>query len=133
MLSVYCRPTCNGRKIPIVPEECGLSCNVIPMNINKGDRSTPRYAAGKPNNKMRALIDQDAPGGRLTSFEPGAIPQYLSEKTGWLLPADTAGRYRVLQWVYWPVGGLGPVAGQAQHFLRDDLEPRPCADCTSGP
>ena len=81
-------------------EECGLAYNVIPVNINKGDQSTPEYDAINPNNKMPAIIDRDAPGGPLTLFESGAILQYLGEKTGELLPTDTAGKYRVLQWVY---------------------------------
>jgi GSH-dependent disulfide-bond oxidoreductase len=99
-------------------EECALPYNVIPVNINKGDQSTPAYEAINPNNKMPAIVDHDAAGGPITVFESGAILQYLAEQTGKLLPTDTAGKYRVLQWVYWQVGGLGPMAGQAHHFLR---------------
>lgn len=124
MIDVYFWPTGNGKKITIMLEECGLAYNVIPVNINKGDQSTPEYDAINPNNKMPAIVDHDppaersAPGGPLTVFESGAILQYLAEKTGKLLPTDLHGRYRVLQWVYWQVGGLGPMAGQAHHFLR---------------
>ena len=120
MIDVYFWPTGNGKKITIMLEECALPYNVIPVNINKGDQSTPEYDAINPNNKMPAIIDRAPAGGGtpITLFESGAILQYLGEKTGQLLPRDTAGKYRVLQWVYWQVGGLGPMAGQAHHFLR---------------
>ncbi len=118
MIDVYFWPTGNGKKITIMLEECGLPYKVIPVNINKGDQSTPQYEAINPNNKMPTIVDHDARGGPITIFESGAILQYLAETTGKLLPADLHGRYRVLQWVYWQVGGLGPMAGQAHHFLR---------------
>ena len=118
MIDLYFWPTGNGKKISIMLEECGLEYRVIPVNINKGDQLTPEYTAINPNNKMPSIVDHAAAGGPLAIFESGAILQYLAEKTGRLLPADTAGRYRVLQWVYWQVGGLGPMAGQAHHFLR---------------
>lgn len=118
MIDLYFWPTGNGKKITIMLEECGLPYNVIPVNINKGDQFKPEYAAINPNNKMPAIVDHDAPGGAVTIFESGAILQYLAERSGKLMPTDTAGRYRVLQWVYWQVGGLGPMAGQAHHFLR---------------
>ncbi len=118
MIDVYFWPTGNGKKITIMLEECELEYRVIPVNINKGEQHSSTYAAINPNNKMPAIIDHGAAGGALTIFESGAILQYLAEKTGKLLPADTAGRFRVLQWVYWQVGGLGPMAGQAHHFLR---------------
>jgi GST-like protein len=118
VLDVYFWPTGNGKKITIMLEECGLPYNVIPVNINNGDQFKPDYEAINPNNKMPAIVDHEASGGPLRIFESGAILQYLGEKTGQLLPADTAGKYRVLQWVYWQVGGLGPMAGQAHHFLR---------------
>jgi GSH-dependent disulfide-bond oxidoreductase len=118
MIDVYFWPTGNGKKITIMLEECGLPYNVIPVNINKGEQNTPEYDAINPNNKMPAIVDHAAAGGPITVFESGAILQYLAEKTGNLLPTDIAGKYRVLQWVYWQVGGLGPMAGQAHHFLR---------------
>ncbi len=118
MIDVYFWPTGNGKKITIMLEECGLEYHVIPVNINKGDQQTPEYVAINPNSKMPAIVDRGARGGALAIFESGAILQYLAEKTGKLLPAETAGRFRVLQWVYWQVGGLGPMAGQAHHFLR---------------
>jgi len=118
VIDLYFWPTGNGKKISIMLEECGLEYRVIPININKGDQLTPEYEALNPNNKMPTIVDRDLAGGPLTIFESGAILQYLAEKTGRFLPQDTAGRYRVLQWVYWQVGGLGPMAGQAHHFLR---------------
>src|ERR1700744_3568605 len=118
MIDVYFWPTGNGKKITIMLEECGLPYNVIPVNINKGDQSTPEYTAINPNNKMPAIVDGDAPGGPLTVFESGAILQYLGEKTGKLLPTDTAGKYRVLQWGYLQGGGRRPPAWAAHPFPR---------------
>ena len=118
MIDLYFWPTGNGKKISIMLEECGLPYRVIPVNINKGDQSTPEYLAINPNGKMPAIVDHDAPGRPLVVFESGAILQYLGEKSGQFLPTDLHGKYRVLQWVYWQVAGLGPNAGQAHHFLR---------------
>ena len=118
MIDAYIWPTGNGKKITIMLEECGLPYNAIPVNINKGDQFKPEFEEISPNNKMPAIVDRDAEGGPLAIFESGAILQYLGEKTGRFLPTDTRGRYNVLQWVYWQVSGLGPMAGQAHHFLR---------------
>lgn len=118
MIDLYFWPTGNGKKITIMLEECGMKYNVIPVNINKGDQLKPEFLAISPNNKMPAIVDQDAPGGPLSLFESGAILEYLAEKSGTLLPSDTRGKFQVLAWVYWQVGGLGPMAGQAHHFLR---------------
>ena len=116
MIDVYFWPTGNGKKITIMLEECGIKYHVIPVNINKGEQFKPEFLAISPNNKMPAIVDHDAQD--LAIFESGAILQYLAEKAGRLLPRDTPGKYRVLSWVYWQVGGLGPMAGQAHHFLR---------------
>lgn len=118
MIDVYFWPTGNGRKITFMLEECGLAYRVVPVNIFKGDQFRPEYEAINPNNKMPAIVDHDVEGEPIVVFESGAILQYLAEKTGKLLPRDTRGKYRVLQWVYWQVAGLGPMAGQAHHFLR---------------
>ena len=118
MIDAYIWPTGNGKKITIMLEECGLPYNAIPVNINKGDQFKSEFEEISPNNKMPAIVDRDAEGGPLAIFESGAILQYLGEKTGKFLPTDTRGRYNVLQWVYWQVSGLGPMAGQAHHFLR---------------
>jgi GST-like protein len=118
VIDVYFWPTGNGKKITIMLEECGAKYNIIPVNINKGDQRTSEYLAINPNGKMPAIVDHDAPGGPITIFESGTILEYLGDKFGKLLPQDLHGRFRVLQWVYWQVGGLGPMAGQAHHFLR---------------
>ncbi|MGH8263380.1 MAG: glutathione S-transferase N-terminal domain-containing protein, partial [Steroidobacteraceae bacterium] len=116
MIDIYFWPTGNGKKITIMCEECALPYRVIPVNINQGDQSKPEYELINPNNKMPTIIDPEAPGGPITIFESGAILEYLGEKAGRFLPADLHGKYRVLQWVYWQIGGLGPMAGQAHHF-----------------
>jgi GST-like protein len=118
MIEAYIWPTGNGKKVTIMLEECALPYRAIPVNINKGDQFTPEFASISPNNKMPAIVDRDAAGGALAMFESGAILQYLAEKTGKLMPGDTRGKYNVLQWVYWQIGGLGPMAGQAHHFLK---------------
>jgi len=118
VIDVYFWPTGNGKKITIMLEECGMTYKVIPVNINKGDQHQPGFVAISPNNKMPAIVDHDVAGGPFSLFESGAILQYLGEKSGKFLPSDLRGRYRVLAWVYWQVGGLGPMAGQAHHFLR---------------
>jgi len=118
VIDVYYWPTGNGKKITIMLEECGLEYRVIPVNIGKGDQFTPEFLAISPNNKMPAIIDHDVEGEPISMFESGAILEYLAGKTGKFLPADTRARFVVLQWLYWQVGGLGPIAGQAHHFLR---------------
>jgi GST-like protein len=121
MIDLHFWPTPNGKKITIMLEETGLQYRIFPVDINKGDQFKPEFLEISPNNKMPAIVDRDVPGndGRgLALFESGAILVYLAEKTGKLLPADSSGRYRTLQWVFWQVGGLGPMAGQAHHFLR---------------
>ena len=118
MIDVYFWPTGNGKKITIMLEECGLKYNVIPVNIGKGDQHKPEFVRISPNSKMPAIIDHDVDGEPIAIFESGAILQYLAEKTGRFLPADVRGKYEVLQWLYWQIGGLGPMAGQAHHFLK---------------
>jgi GST-like protein len=120
MIDLHYWPTPNGRKITIMLEETGLKYRIFPVNINTGDQFKPEFLEISPNNKMPAIVDHEpANGGKeLALFESGAILVYLAEKTGKLLPADAAGRYRTLQWVFWQMGGLGPMAGQAHHFLR---------------
>ena len=118
-LDLFYWPTPNGWKISIMLEECGLPYNFIPVNIGKGEQFAPDFLAISPNNRMPAIVDH-APAGGGTSvavFESGAILQYLAEKTGRFLPTDLRGRYQVLQWLMWQMGGLGPMAGQNGHFL----------------
>ena len=118
MIDVFFWPTGNGKKITIMLEECGLEYRIIPINIGKGDQYTPEFLAISPGNKMPAIIDHDAEGGPITMFESGAILMYLAEKTGKLLPTDPHARFKVMQWVFWQIGGLGPMAGQAHYFLK---------------
>ena len=100
-------------------EETGLQYRIFPVNINKGDQFESAFLEISPNNKVPAIVDHDAGAdGKLTLFESGAILVYLAEKTGKLLPAETLGKYRVLEWVFWQMARLGPMAGQARHFLQ---------------
>jgi len=118
VIDVFFWPTGNGKKITIMLEEVGLEYRIIPINIGRGDQHTPEFTAISPNNKMPAIIDHDVEGGPITMFESGAILVYLAEKTGKLLPTDTRGRFKVLQWLFWQIGGLGPIAGQAHYYLK---------------
>ncbi len=114
---LYYWPTPNGWKITIFFEEAGLPYNVIPINIGKGDQFKPDFLAISPNNKMPAIVDPDGPGGQpISVFESGAILQYLGRKTGQFYPADERARTEVDQWLFWQMGGLGPMAGQTHHF-----------------
>lgn len=118
MIDLYYWPTPNGHKITIFLEETGLDYKIRPVDIGKGDQHKPEFLAISPNNRMPAIVDHaPADGGEAVSiFESGAILQYLAEKTGRLLPQDLRSRMRALQWLYWQVGGLGPMAGQNHHF-----------------
>jgi GST-like protein len=110
--------TPNGHKITIFLEEAGLPYRIVPVNISKGEQFKPEFLRISPNNRIPAIVD-DAPagGGRPVSvFESGAILQYLAEKTGKFLPKDLHGRVEVMQWLFWQMGGLGPMAGQNHHF-----------------
>ena len=119
MIDLYTWPTPNGHKIHIMLEETGLPYNVIPIDINKGDQFDPEYLKLSPNNKMPAMVDTDGPGGEPYGlFESGAILMYLAEKTGQFMPAEMAARYRVIQWLMFQMGGIGPLFGQAHHFRQ---------------
>ena len=120
MITLYYWPTPNGHKITIFLEEAGVPYRISPVNIGEGEQFRPEFLAISPNNRMPAIVD-DAPedgGEPLSVFESGAILVYLAEKTGKFLPEDTRGRGRVLEWLFWQVGGLGPMAGQNHHFGR---------------
>jgi GST-like protein len=118
-IDFYFWPTPNGHKIRIMLEECGLSYTLKPVDIGKGDQFKPDYLAISPNNKMPAIVDPDGPGGKpISVFESGAILQYLGRKTGQFYPSDERLRVDVEQWLFWQVGGLGPMAGQAHHFRK---------------
>jgi GST-like protein len=123
-IDLYTWATPNGRKVSIMLEECGLSYNTHEVNIGKGEQHEPAFLAISPNNRIPAIVDADGPGGKpLALFESGAILIYLAEKSGSdLLPASGAKRANVLQWLMWQMGGLGPMIGQAHHFLFDPKE-----------
>lgn len=118
MLDLYYWPTPNGHKITIFLEEAGLSYQIMPVDIGRGDQFKPEFLRISPNNRMPAIVDHDVGVPPLTIFESGAILQYLAEKTNRFCPTETRGRYETLQWLYWQVGGLGPMAGQNHHFNR---------------
>jgi len=117
-IDVYYWPTPNGWKVTILLEELGAPYNVIPINIGKGEQFKPEFLKISPNNRMPAIVDHEplGGGGPLSIFESGAILEYLAEKHGKFLPKDTRGKYEVLQWLYWQMGGLGPMSGQCNHF-----------------
>lgn len=117
MIDLYYWPTPNGHKITIFLEEAGLPYKIHPVDIGKGRQFKPSFLKISPNNKMPAIVDKDAKGGPLAIFESGAILQYLGEKTGKFFPKNTRAKYNVLQWLYWQVAGLGPMLGQASHFI----------------
>jgi GST-like protein len=123
-IDLYYWSTPNGWKITIMLEECGLPYNVIPVNISAGDQFKPEFLKIAPNNRMPAIVDPDGPGGRpISVFESGAILQYLGRKTGKFYPSDERARVEVDQWLFWQMGGLGPMAGQANHFRHYAPEP----------
>jgi GSH-dependent disulfide-bond oxidoreductase len=116
-IDLFYWPTPNGHKVSIMLEEVGLPYRVVPVNIGKGDQFKPEFLAISPNNRMPAIIDPDGPGGEpISVFESGAILQYLGRKTGQFYPSDERARVEVEQWLFWQMGGLGPMAGQAHHF-----------------
>ena len=115
----------NSQKVRIFLEEAGLDHRLMTVDIGKGEQYQPAYLALSPNNKVPALVDH-APvdgGAPITLFESGAILLYLAEKTGRFLPVNLRGRYEALKWLFWQMGGLGPMAGQAGHFLVFAPEP----------
>jgi len=120
MIELYTWPTPNGHKVHIMLEECGLPYRVHPVDIGAGAQFEPGFLAISPNNKISAITDPDGPdgpeGAPMSLFESGAILLYLAGKTGRFLPAGTAARYDVLQWLMFQMGGVGPMLGQAHHF-----------------
>ncbi|MBI1385776.1 MAG: glutathione S-transferase [Rhizobiales bacterium] len=115
MIDFYTWSTPNGRKVSIMLEETGMPYEVHPIDINKDEQFQPHFLAISPNNRIPAIVDRETGVGL---FESGAILAYLAERSGQLWPTDLAGRYRVLQWLMWQMGGFGPMLGQAHHFLH---------------
>lgn len=118
MIDLYYWTTPNGHKITLFLEEAGLDYQIFPINISKGDQFQPEFLKIAPNNRIPAIVDQaPADGGEpIALFESGAILLYLAEKIGKFLPQDVRGRADTLQWLFWQMGGLGPMAGQNHHF-----------------
>lgn len=129
MIDLHFWPTPNGHKITMFLEESGLDYRIVPVNIGAGEQFRPEFLAISPNNRMPAIVDRaPADGGEpISVFESGAILVYLAEKTGRFLPTDTRGRKTVLEWLFWQVGGLGPMAGQNHHFVQYAPEQLPYA------
>jgi GST-like protein len=112
-------PTPNGWKISIMLEECGLPYSVKTVAIGRGDQFKPDFLRISPNNRIPAIVDPEGPGGRpISVFESGAILQYLGRKTGKFYPAEERKRVQVEEWLFWQMAGLGPMTGQANHFLN---------------
>jgi GST-like protein len=117
MIDFYALTSPNVQKIYIMLEECGLPYREIFVDVWKGDQFQPEFLKINPNNKIPAIVDHDGPGGKpYAVFESGAILLYLAEKTGSLLPKDTAKRYDVIQWLMIQLTGIGPMFGQWNHF-----------------
>lgn len=129
MIKLYYWPTPNGQKIIIFLEESGIPYQIIPVNIRQGEQFEPEFLKIAPNNKIPAIVDSaPANGGpALPLFESGAILLYLAEKTGQFLPQDLHGRNEVLQWLFWQMAGLGPMAGQNHFFSQYASETIPFA------
>lgn len=124
MIDLYAWTTPNGRKISVMLEEARLDYRVHRVDITKGEQFAADFLKLSPNNKIPAIVDPDAEGGPLSLFESGAILVYLAERSGQFLPADRRGRAETLQWLFWQVGGFGPMLGQFGHFLarKDDAD-----------
>jgi GST-like protein len=128
MIELFTWPTPNGQKVHIALEELGLPYTVTAVNIGTGDQFKPAFLAINPNHRIPAIIDTDGPDGvPLPLFESGAILIYLAEKTGRLIPEGGAARYTCLQWLMFQMGGVGPMFGQANHFLNAAPERIPYA------
>ena len=129
MIELHYWTTPNGHKITIFLEEIGMPYKIVPVNINKGEQFKREFLAFSPNNRIPAIVDDEpADGGRpLTLFESGAILLYLADKTGRFVPKDLRGRTETIQWLFWQMANLGPMAGQNNHFSNYAVEKLPYA------
>jgi GST-like protein len=120
MIDLYYWPTPNGHKITMFLEEMAMPYNIVPVNIGKGEQFKPEFLAISPNNRMPAIVDHTPleRGAPISVFESAAILLYLAEKSEQFIPNESRGRVDVLQWLFWQVGGLGPMLGQNHHFTR---------------
>ena len=124
MIDLYTSATPNGQKVHIMLEECGLDYEDHFVDLDSGGQFDPEFLKISPNNKIPAILDHDGPGGKnLAVFESGAILLYLAEKTDQFLPIEPRARADVMQWLFWQVGGFGPMLGQAHHFRAYAPEP----------
>jgi GST-like protein len=122
MIDLYTWTTPNGRKISIFLEEAGLAYKVIPVDLGSNQQQLPEFTAINPNQKIPAIVDHDAVGGPLSVFESGAILLYLAEKTGRFLPSAGRERSDVIQWLMYQMSHVGPIIGQAGHFVNQAPE-----------
>ena len=129
MIDLHYWPTPNGHKITMFLEEAGQPYRVVPVNIGAGEQFKPEFLEISPNNRMPAIVDHTPIGGGkpMSVFESGAILLYLAQKTEQFIPPDVRGNVEVLEWLFWQVGGLGPMAGQNHHFSRYAPEKIPYA------
>jgi GST-like protein len=117
MIDLYTWSTPNGRKVSIMLEECGLEYKVHPINISMDEQHHPDFLAIGPNNRIPAIVDTD---NGFSLMESGAILMYLAEKTGKFWPSDFEAKWRTVEWLMWQMGGVGPMIGQAHHFLKNN-------------
>ena len=129
MINLHYWTTPNGHKVTMFLEEAAVSYRIVPVNISTGEQFKPGFLSIAPNNRIPAIVDHDPAGGGapISLFESGAILLYLAEKTGKFIPADLRGRADTLQWLFWQMGGLGPMAGQNHHFKQYAPEQIPYA------
>ncbi len=129
MIDLYYWPTPNGHKITLFLEEAAVEYRIVPVNIGTGEQFKPDFLAISPNNRMPAIVDRAPAGGgeAISVFESGAILLYLADKMRRFIPSDPRGRNSVLEWLFWQVGGLGPMAGQNHHFSQYAPEKLPYA------
>lgn len=127
MIDLYTWTTPNGRKVSVMLEETGLDYAVHPVNIREGEQFEAAFQAISPNGRIPAIVDRGTPDGDVSVFESGAILIYLAEKTGQFLPSGGPARARVLEWLMWQMGGIGPMMGQASHFANSAPEQIPYA------
>ena len=129
MIELHYWPTPNGHKVTLFLEEAGLPHRIVPVDIGRGEQFRPEFLKIAPNNRMPAIVDHEpADGGEPVSvFESGAILLYLAERTGQFIPDNLRGRVETLQWLFWQMGGLGPMAGQNHHFVQYAPEKIPYA------
>ncbi|HMN52197.1 MAG TPA: glutathione S-transferase N-terminal domain-containing protein [Xanthobacteraceae bacterium] len=125
MIDLYTWTTPNGRKVSIALEEMGLPYTVNSIDIGKNEQFAPDFLKISPNNRIPAIVDRET---NYSLFESGAILMYLAEKSGKLMPKDVPSRYRVVEWLMWQMGGLGPMLGQAHHFLHFNKGKAPYAE-----